>query len=259
VTPVRPVGRITRGTTGRRRLRRVDRWLLAAHPRLVAVPDLLVVDLGFGASPVTTLDLAARLQRVNPTASVVGLDIDPVRVAAAAGAGEPRVRFATGGFELAGLQPHIVRALNVLRQYDEADVAPAWERMCTQLRPGGLLVEGTCDELGRWGSWVSVDRSGPRSLTLAVDLSAPPAAVAARLPKLLIARNVPGEPVHRLLSGLDDAWRRHAGIGAVAPRQRFAAAVADLRHAGVPVLDGPRRWRRGEVTVAWSAVASRGR
>src|SRR5439155_612898 len=79
-----PVGAVTRGTTAPRRLRRVDRWLVATHPRLVATPNLLVVDLGFGARPFTTLELAARLRRINPGAHVVGLEIDPERVAAAA-------------------------------------------------------------------------------------------------------------------------------------------------------------------------------
>ena len=35
------------------------------------------------------------------------------------------------------------------------------------LAPGGVLVEGTCDEIGRLGSWVLLDGDGPRSLTLA--------------------------------------------------------------------------------------------
>ena len=38
-------------------------------------------------------------------------------------------------------------------------------------------------------------------------------------------------------------------------RQRWLAAVAGLKAAGWPVLDGPARWRLGELTVAWDAVA----
>ena len=51
-----PVGQITRGTTGTNRLRRVDRWI-ARHPALRRAADPLVVDLGFGASAVTALEL----------------------------------------------------------------------------------------------------------------------------------------------------------------------------------------------------------
>ncbi len=56
-----PRGRITRGTTGTNRLRRVDRWI-AAQPVLRRATDPLVVDLGYGASATTTLELAERLR-----------------------------------------------------------------------------------------------------------------------------------------------------------------------------------------------------
>ena len=42
----------------------------------------------------------------------------------------PRVDFRVGGFELAGLQPVLVRAFNVLRQYDEESAAPGVGRPC---------------------------------------------------------------------------------------------------------------------------------
>ena len=254
-----PVGTVTRGTTAPRRLRRVDRWLVATHPRLVATPDLLVVDLGFGARPFTTLELAARLRRLNPGARVVGLEIDPERVDAAMPFRSAHVDFAVGGFELGGHRPHLVRALNVLRQYDEADVPDAWARMSAALAPGGLVVEGTCDESGRLGSWLAIDAGGPISLTLAVDLAMAPSAVAPRLPKALIHHNVPGEPIHQLLAALDSGWHRAAGLSAFSTRQRFAAAAAALRSDGWPVLDGPGRWRRGELTIKWDAVRPIGR
>jgi hypothetical protein len=195
------------------------------------------------------------VQAVNPRTRVVGLDLDPERVAAARAVPTPLpVEFAVGGFELAGLRPHVVRAFNVLRQYDEAAVPDAWQRLTGQLAPDGLVLDGTCDESGRLGSWVTLDPAGPRSLTLATDLRLPPATVATRLPKALIHRNVPGEPVNRLLDELDRAWRARAALSAFGPAQRFAAAVADLRAGGWPLLDGPRRWRRGELTVTWAAV-----
>jgi hypothetical protein len=252
----RPVGEITRGTTAARRLRRVDRWLLAARPDLAAIPQLLVVDLGFGASPVTTVELHRRVRAINPTARVVGLDIDRDRVAEAQVAAADGLSFGFGGFELAGLRPHVARAFNVLRQYDETDVAPAWARMVAGMPPGGWLVEGTCDETGGLGAWVLVTDRGPQSLTLAADLSRPPSAVAARLPKTLIHRNVPGERVHSLLTDLDESWHRAAVFSPYGPRQRFAAAVDRLRDRGWPLLDGPARWRRGELTVAWRAVGT---
>jgi hypothetical protein len=245
----------TRGTTAAGRLRRVDRWLVATYPRLLTTADLLVVDLGFGARPVTTIELAARVRARNAGARVVGLDIDPERVAAAAPSAGSGVEFAVGGFELAGLRPHVVRALNVLRQYDEADSATAWRQLTASLAPGGLVVEGTCDESGSVGAWVALDRAGPQTLTLTVGLAGRPSEVAARLPKALIHHNVSGQPINALLDDLDRAWQRHADLSVFGRRQRFAAAAGDLRSAGWPVLDGAARWRRGELTVSWHAVA----
>ncbi|MEV4618250.1 class I SAM-dependent methyltransferase [Asanoa sp. NPDC049573] len=250
---------VTRGTTNPNRLRRVDNWIAAhAAGALHDAADPLVIDLGYGATPVTAVELRARLARVRPDVRVVGLEIDPERVAAAEPAADPPLlTFARGGFELAGLRPVVVRALNVLRQYDEAQVAPAWATMTARLAPGGLLVEGTCDELGRLAAWVRVDHDGPRSLTLAARLSTldTPATLAERLPKALIHHNVPGQPVYDLLRALDDGWRDAAPYATFGARQRWRRAVAAVKTGGWPVLDGPARWRLGELTVAWPAVA----
>ena len=122
----KPVGAPTRGTTNPNRLRRVDAWIAAtlAGP-LRGAADPLVVDLGYGVSPVTTVELRSRLARIRPDVRVVGLEIDPVRVALAKAAADPPwLAFQRGGFELAGLRPVLVRAMNVLRQYPLEDVAP---------------------------------------------------------------------------------------------------------------------------------------
>jgi len=249
---------VTRGTTNPNRLRRIDNWVVAhAGATLRHTAHPLVVDLGYGATPVTTVELRSRLARVRPDVRVVGLEIDPARVAAAAPAADPPgLTFARGGFELAGLRPVVVRALNVLRQYDESEVAAAWAAMTGALAPDGILVEGTCDELGRLAAWVCLDRSGPRSLTLAAKLSTldTPATLAERLPKALIHHNVPGEPVHELIGALDAGWRAAAPYATFGPRQRWQRAVAAVKAAGWPVLDRPSRWRLGEVTLAWPAV-----
>jgi hypothetical protein len=244
---------VTRGTTNPNRLRRVDNWIASLlGPGLPDAP--LVVDLGFGAVPVTTVELRARLAAVRPAVRVVGLEIDRVRVAEAQPAAEPPgLTFAVGGFELAGLRPDLVRAMNVLRQYPEPDAGAAWSTMRAALRPGGLLVDGTCDELGRLASWILLDTEGPRSLTLSARLSTldTPAEFAERLPKALIHHNLPGHWVHRYLTELDNAWRDGAALSAFGVRQRWLHSVASVRAAGWPVRDGPRRWRLGEVTVAW--------
>jgi hypothetical protein len=256
-----PVGAPTRGTTNPNRLRRVDRWIATAPPTtrlLRAAADPLVVDLGYGASPVTTVELARWLRRVRPDVRVLGLELDASRVAAAQPAASPPfLDFRRGGFELAGTRPVLVRAFNVLRQYAEHEVAGAWQLMLESMPPEGLLVEGTCDEIGRLSTWVLVSRDGPVSLTLSVRLAGldRPSTVAERLPKALIHRNVPGERVHELLSTLDACWAAAAPHQAFGARSRWLETVRLLGSRGWPVLGPPGRVRLGELTVPWAAVA----
>ncbi|MDN3496276.1 class I SAM-dependent methyltransferase [Planococcus sp. APC 4015] len=266
-----PVGQVTRGTTGTNRLRRIDRWI-ARHPSLRRAADPLVVDLGYGASGVTPLELWSRLHRVRPDVEVLGLEIDPARVAradkqlAAVRAGTTsfpsaaRVSFAPGGFEVpiaAGRRPAVIRAMNVLRQYDESAVPAAWASMAARLAPGGLLVEGTCDELGRICTWVALDAAAqPTTLTVSLRLASleRPSIAAERLPKALIHRNVPGEPVHAFLSALDAEWERASAVSPFGPVHRWETSLRAMDAAGWPLLQRARR-RLGEVTVAWAAVA----
>jgi len=256
---VKPVGAVTRGTTNPNRLRRVDGWLAGTlGATLRAAADPVVVDLGYGASPVTTVELRARLARVRPDVRVVGLEIDPVRVAEALPAADPPyLTFQRGGFELAGLRPVLVRAMNVLRQYPLSEVEPAWAAMSGQLAPAGAVVEGTCDEPGRLATWVRLSGAGPVSLTLAARLSTldTPATLAERLPKALIHHNVPGQPVHGFVTALDGAWRAAAPYASLGARQRWIRTVARVAQTW-PVLDRANRWRLGEVTVAWAAVSA---
>ncbi|GAA2872211.1 hypothetical protein Acy02nite_43770 [Actinoplanes cyaneus] len=248
---MKPVGAITRGTTNPNRLRRVDNFIAyRCRDLLTAAAVPLVVDLGYGATPVTAVELRGRLAAaVRPDVAVVGLEIDPARVGAALPfADPPRLEFRRGGFELAGLSPVVVRAFNVLRQYAEDEVDAAWRQMTGT---GALLVEGTCDELGRVATWAVVKAGVPSTLTLSARLAdlEHPAVFAERLPKALIHHNVPGHPVHELLRALGRAWETEATP--FGPRQRWLATARRMRDEGRPVLDGPARWRLGELTVPW--------
>ncbi|WP_375482205.1 class I SAM-dependent methyltransferase [uncultured Jatrophihabitans sp.] len=253
----RALGLPTRGTTNPNRLRRMDNWICSALAApLRAAADPLVVDLGYGATPVTAVELATRLARVRTDVRVLGLEIDPARVAAAQSATDaPRLTFARGGFELAGARPFLVRAANVLRQYPEDEALAAWRTICDGLAPGGLLVEGTCDELGRLGCWVLLDAAGPRGVTFACSLEhlERPSTLAERLPKALIHHNVPGQAVHALLRDLDAAWDAAAALTPFGARQRWVAAVDGLAARGWAVDTG--RARHGEFGVPWAAVA----
>lgn len=265
-TSTRPVGTVTRGTTNPNRLRRMDRWIAATHgAELRRSGDPLAVDLGYGAAPWTAVELLARLRTVAPRARVAGVEIEPARVAAAKPYEREGLVFRHGGFEIPVPQrPVLIRAANVLRQYEEAEVAGVWARLCARLAPatetsgGGLLVEGTCDEIGRRHVWVALGPEGPRTVTFATRLGSleRPSDLAERLPKALIHRNVPGEPVHAFLRDFDRAWAAAAPYASYGARQRWIRAVRDLT-ADWPVTDGPARWRQGEVTVAWGALAPR--
>ncbi|MFG6504414.1 class I SAM-dependent methyltransferase [Microbacterium sp. P05] len=257
------VGQVTRGTTGTNRLRRVDRWI-ARHPALRRADDPLVIDLGFGASAVTTLELHARLRRERADVQVRGLEIDADRVARAqeqlAASGVTGVSFGRGGFEIplpAGRRPVIVRAMNVLRQYDEAAVSDAWRRMAGRLAPGGVLVEGTCDEIGRVVTWAQISADTvPQTLTLSLRLAGleRPSIAAERLPKALIHHNVPGERVHAFFAALDREWERAAVQSPFGPVVRWRTALGAMAQSGWELRDRAR-WRLGEITVPWSAVA----
>jgi hypothetical protein len=256
-------GRVTRGTTGVNRLRRVDRWI-AALPALRRATDPLAVDLGFGASATTTLELHDRLAKVRPDVELVGIEIEPDRVHRAALDATPAVSFRLGGFEVPlpdGRRATVIRALNVLRQYDESEVEAAWAMMLGRLQPGGILVEGTCNEIGRVCSWIALDEAGPQTFTVSLRLEGldSPSIVAERLPKALIHRNVPGERVHEFLLALDRHWRVNAPLSVFAPSQRWIATVEAMRADGWPVLGTKARWKLGELTVAWAAVAPIGR
>ena len=252
----------------------MDRWITQAQRSVLGAAERpLIVDLGFGASPVTTLELYQRIRAIAPEAEVTGLEIDPDRVASARrdlaarraeGHELPGLSFAVGGFELpVPRRPVVVRAFNVLRQYPEERVFTAWSRLRSGLAEGGVLVEGTCDEVGRRAVWVTLPAlsSRPALVTFSARLASleRPSEMAERLPKVLIHRNVPGEPVHQFLRDFDRAWEYAAPYSGFGLRQRWLAAVASLS-ADWPVFrcpphGGPQRWRLGEVTLPWAALA----
>ena len=148
------------------------------------------------------------------------------------------------GAARAGARPVVVRAFNVLRQYAEPEVAGAWATMagCADR----LLVDGTCDELGRLATWVAVTADGPVSLSLSggcvgwtVRASSPSASQGPDPPQR------PGEGC----TGCSPSWTRRGPGRRPRPygvRQRFIATGAAMRGAGWPLLDGPSRWRLGE-------------
>lgn len=256
----KPVGVITRGTTNTNRLRRCDRWMIHQPDiaRLLRHSDRpLALDVGYGASDTTTREWGRWLRRINPNVEVVGLEINPERIFPATDG----VHFEQGGFELAGYTPQLVRAFNVLRQYDVDQVYDAWNLVTSRLAPGGKFIEGTCDELGRRATWVTLTADGPQTLTLAWDPlhTHTPSQLAERLPKVLIHRNIPGERIHQIFYTIDAAWTQTTPWAVYGPRVHWRETLKLLAtsYPDLPFITSRRPIRDNVITFPWSAVAPR--
>jgi hypothetical protein len=248
----KPQGQPTRGKTRRNRLRRVDNFLLLYDETLIRQRcGAFYVDLGYGAEPFTTLESADRLRRANPTLPVLGVEIDPERVNRAMPYADELTRFRLGGFNIplmADETIRLIRAFNVLRQYDESEVYDAWLIMGRALQPGGLLIEGTSDPYGRvWTA--NLLRRVENSLHYEGLLFSTnfhggfePAIFQPILPKNCIHRMLPGEKINNFM----EAWK--LAFREVLPykhRQRFALSASMLTERGYAIDQRPRLLRRG--------------
>ena len=250
----RPLGQATRGKTAPNRLRKTDAFLAVAYPSFVRHMAGQYVDLGYGFFPITSVETLRRLRRLNPRLQVLGVEIDPQRVADAQPYAESGLCFRLGGFNLP-LQPNervsVIRAFNVLRQYDEAAVAEALAAMAAALTPGGLIIEGTSDPLGRLLTFNLFEKQAAglvrAGLVLAPTLRGDfqPRQFQAVLPKNFIHHAEPGGPIDRFFADWHAAWQ-HARGQAHTPRQVFALAAGRLAAHYHYALDRrPALLRRG--------------
>jgi hypothetical protein len=257
----RPQGQPTRGKTRRNRLRRVDNFLLLYDGALIRQRSgAFCVDLGYGAEPFTTLESADRLRRANPTLPVLGVEIDPERVARAIPYEDELTQFRLGGFNIplvAGETVRLIRAFNVLRQYDESEVSGAWITMGRALQPGGLLIEGTSDPYGR--IWTAnllrrvENNLNYEGLLFSTNFHGgfEPAGFQPILPKNCIHRMVPGEKINDFMEAWKLAFRevlpyKHLGL-----RQQFALSARILTQRGYSIDQRSRLLRRGY--LLWKA------
>ncbi len=214
----------------------------------------LFVDLGYGAEAITTLESAERFQRVNPLLPVLGVEIDPQRVAAALPFAGGNLAFRLGGFNLplqSGEKVRLIRAFNVLRQYEEIDFAPACERLARYVLTGGLLIEGTSDPFGRL--WVAnLMRKGPagwdvEALVFSTNFRQKfdPSDFQAVLPKNYIHHVVPGQPIHDFFEAWKRAWAETSPVQVYGSRQWFVAAAQNLAERGYRILSQKKWLARG--------------
>ena len=153
------IGTETRGKTAPNRLRRVDNFVTMYCAQLIMSADDFYADVGYGRSPMTTLESARRFRRYNAQLPVLGIEIDSRRVREAQQFDDQLTHFRQGGFNLP-LQTNtvtgrretvnLIRAFNVLRQYElESDCRDAHVLLSAYLNVRGLLIEGTSDPFGR--------------------------------------------------------------------------------------------------------------
>lgn len=157
------IGIDTRGKTTQNRLRRVDHFVMLYCPYLIMSEEHFYVDLGFGHTPITTLESAKRFRKHNNRLLILGVEIDNKRVRKAQEFDDDLTYFRQGGFNLPlqinsitgrSESVNLIRAFNVLRQYDlESDCRTSHIIMGNYLNINGILIEGTSDPLGR--IWVA--------------------------------------------------------------------------------------------------------
>jgi hypothetical protein len=233
----KPLGLPTRGKTAPNRLRPTDTFLALCHAEFVRTLPGWYVDLGYGETPQTTLETAARLRRLNPDLHFLGVEIDPARVAAAQPAAGPGMEFRLGGFNLplrAGERAAVIRAMNVLRQYPEGEYHSSIDMLTQFLCEEGLLLEGTSDPLGRWMAFNAYRRVRGETvydgLIFAVRLRLPfaPRELQAVLPKNLIHHAEPGSALDGFFGDWESCWRRAFRRAPENPRHCFRLAAQDL-------------------------------
>ncbi|MBN1437841.1 MAG: hypothetical protein JW929_00390 [Anaerolineales bacterium] len=251
----KPLGLPTRGKTSANRLRPTDAYLSLCHAEFIRSLSALYVDVGYGETPQTTLESAARLRRLNPNLRFLGVEIDPARVAAAREASGPGIEFRLGGFNLPlreGERAAVIRAMNVLRQYPEAEYSSSLETLTGYLCDGGFLLEGTSDPLGRMMVFHLYRRARTAtthdSLIFYVRLQHPfsPRGWQAVLPKDLIHRAGPGSSLDKFFDDWETSWRRALRQSPADARHGFVLAAGFLASEyGHPVDRRTALLRRG--------------
>lgn len=256
----KPLGQPTRGKTASNRLRRVDNFILLYEPSLLtrtdgSFADSLFVDLGYGADARTTLESASRFRRANPELKILGVEIDKERVEAALPFADDKTFFRLGGFNLPmkeGESARLIRAFNVLRQYEESDFAPAYEQLGRHVPPGGLMIEGTSTPFGQlWsanlarranhGAWEMEALVFSTNFRMGFDAEQ----FQTVLPKNFIHRVVRGEPIYDFFEAWKQSARETAAMKTYGVRQWFVAAAELLARKGYSINAQTRFLARG--------------
>ena len=252
-TSKKPEGQPTRGKTASNRLRRVDNFVLLYESSLLTRTDSLFADamfvnLGYGFDARTTFESAARFRQVNPNLKILGVEIDKERVEDALPFADEKTFFRLGGFNLPlrdGEHVRLIRAFNVLRQYEEKDFAPAYERLAQYVLPGGLMIEGTStpygqiwsanlvrkEERGKSAPWKFEALVFSTNFHMGFDVDE----FQTILPKNFIHHVVPGEEIYDFFEAWKHSAKETASFKTYGARQWFIASAESLARKGYKV------------------------
>jgi hypothetical protein len=234
----------------------VDNFILLYEPSLLTrtdglFADSLFVDLGYGFDARTTLESAARFRHVNPELKILGVEIEKERVEAARPYADEKTFFRLGGFNLPlkeGEHVRLIRAFNVLRQYEEKDFAPAYERLAQYVLTGGLMIEGTSNPFGSiWCAnvartvddrqWTIEALVFSTNFRMGFDIEE----FQTILPKNLIHHVVPGQPIYDFFEAWKGSAAATAAMKTYGPKQWFIAAGERLGERGYAIAS-QRKW-----------------
>ena len=233
-----------RGRTRPGRLALLDALLCERERTLLTRLDgdyarAVYVDVGLGDQPDTTFESARSFRALSPQLRCIGVDIDAERVERAERWHEPQVELRQGGFALpltASEPARLVRAMNVLRNYPEAEVPAIHAQLCQPLLPDGLLVEGSSSR-GAGNLCAHLIRKhaqGTRreALCFASDFreSFAPRMFRDCLPRDLRRHVRYGEAIAELLGAWQAAFERARGVAPrrATPRQLFDDSACEL-------------------------------
>ncbi|MCB2179845.1 hypothetical protein KQH54_01840 [bacterium] len=254
-----PIGHPTRGKTARNRLRRVDLFIARFFPNLIKeAQDNYFVDLGFGADPTTTLESAHHLRKLNPTLPILGVELDPERVAAAKPYEDPLTQFKVGGFNIplpSNRQACLIRAFNVLRQYEQDQVGSSYAEMEKALMPGGIIIEGTSDPFGRiWTANLIQKTDGAGLVYLGITFSTnfrwgfSPSLFPPVLPKNLIHKMIAGEEINQFFTDWEASTVNTIAHKAYGIRQWFVESGNALAEMGYQIDTRKKMLKSGFLT-----------
>jgi hypothetical protein len=190
----------------------------------------VIVDFGYGESPVTTEEWARSL----PGLEVIGIEKLSPSPRGGEGRGEGYPTLLSGDVStLASVGPTaIVRAMNVLRGYREEEVPALHQALAAGLIDGGLLIEGSTDTEGHVTVVWLLRKKGTtlvrESLLFHTDFSRgfSPWLFRDWLPRDLRRSARPGTAIYALLS----EWDSQAGHSAD-PRTRFVESIRGVMKA----------------------------